>query len=234
MVETTQDTLDAQMIFGTLPEWWSSEEKERVSSPHLASQQWNNALRRTGFNGLDVNVADCKDQKSHVNCVCMSTAVMSSPPTLNTQVAIVIGLSKSPDAWLKTLKQSLAEATGLMPEVTSIDEVKPADKIYLVLADIDEAIILSMEAVRFNTIRDFVGGSRALDCEAPERSLHSGLLRTLGDERRIHRYVTLDLDPNSLPGQQPAPLPYWMFSRPHSITMWIWAQSISSMPKEAR
>lgn len=39
MVETTQDTLDAQMIFGTLPEWGPSEEKERVSSPHLACQQ---------------------------------------------------------------------------------------------------------------------------------------------------------------------------------------------------
>jgi hypothetical protein len=184
MVETTQDTLDAQMIFGTLPEWWSSEEKERVSSPHLASQQWNNALRRTGFNGLDVNVADCKDQKSHVNCVCMSTAVMLSPPTLNTQVAIVIGLSKSPDAWLKTLKQSLAEATGLMPEVTSIDEVKPADKIYLVLADIDEAIILSMEAVRFNTIQDFVGGAKGVPCTRLRGTRKKSALRAPADTRR--------------------------------------------------
>ena len=39
MVETTQGTLDAQMIFGTLPECGPSEEKERVSSPHLACQQ---------------------------------------------------------------------------------------------------------------------------------------------------------------------------------------------------
>jgi len=39
MVETTQDTLDVQMIFGTLPECEPSEEKERVSSPHPACQQ---------------------------------------------------------------------------------------------------------------------------------------------------------------------------------------------------
>jgi len=109
---------------------------------------------------------------------------------------------------LKILKQSLAEATGLMPEVTSIDEMKPTDKVYLVLADIDEACLMNMEALRFNTIRILASGvkgvlrvsrGRAFDCEAPERSLHSRLLRTLRDESRIHRYVTLDLDPKSPP-----------------------------------
>ncbi len=95
-----------------------------------------------------------------------------------------------------------------MPEVTSIDEMKPADKVYLVLADIDEACLMNMETPRFNTIRDFASGvkgvlrvsrRRAFDCEAPERSLHFRLLRTLRDESRIHRYVTLGLDPKSPP-----------------------------------
>lgn len=208
MVETTQDTIDAQTVFGTLLEWWNSEEKERAFSPHLSNQQWNDALKRTGFSGLDANVCDRQDLENHAMSVFMSTAVIPAPPTFNTPVDIVLGLSEPPNAWLETLKESIATATGLMPEVNSIDKVKLADKVYLVLADIDEAIFMNMDQARYNIIREFISRAKgvfwisrggAVSCQVPERSLHSGLLRTLRHESRIHRYTTLDLDPNSPP-----------------------------------
>lgn len=209
IVETTQPTLDAELTFRTLPEWYSSDEKERALSPYLPSAAWGDALKRTGFSGLDVDVRDCEDQDLYATNLLMSTAVNPAPPTFDTKVILVVGHSTPQAAWLDELKNAIAAATGSVPEVANIDEVKDYDdKVCLVLADIDEAILMNVKKATFDSIRNFVIGARgimwvsrggALESEVPERSLHSGLLRTLRDEERVHRYVTLDLDPNEGP-----------------------------------
>ncbi|KAK1621871.1 hypothetical protein BDP81DRAFT_411731 [Colletotrichum phormii] len=57
MIETTQDRLDIQLIFGTVPGWWLSEEPERNMSPNVSLQVWDRALKETGFSGIDSHIA---------------------------------------------------------------------------------------------------------------------------------------------------------------------------------
>lgn len=76
LVELTQLTAWANMIFGTLPEWWSFEDSHlRQDSPLLSPKKWDELLRMTGFGGLDV--LSPKSNKSGMGMVSMmvSTAV---------------------------------------------------------------------------------------------------------------------------------------------------------------
>ena len=218
MVETTQEALYMRMIFGTLPEWWSSKcepvengvltGKERHNSPILLSHPWEYALKRAGFNGLDVDAHDCEDQEVYTTSVLMSTAVASTPP-FHTDVVLVYGQRSPPAAWLHELENSLAAVTSSMPQAVSLDRVDSMDdKICIFLADVDELALLNLDPTKFNAIRKsttsakgvlWISRGGAIECETPGRSLHSGLLRTLRNENRGRRYVTLDLDPKSPP-----------------------------------
>ncbi|KAL8718898.1 MAG: hypothetical protein Q9225_004023 [Loekoesia sp. 1 TL-2023] len=154
------------------------------------------AFERTGSSGLDADVLDRQDLDNHAISVFMSTAAIWAPPTFNGPVVIVLGLSKPPDTLLKTLKKSSAKATGLMPEVKSVDEVKPADKVYLVLADIDEAFLMDTEAARYNTIQGFISGAKLHVCVKARVSRP-----TLGQEA----WVKLPLCSQNISAQRSSP-----------------------------
>lgn len=219
MVETTQEALHMQMVFGTLPEWWSSKcepvengvltKKERHNSPSSSIHSWEYTLKQAGFSGLDVDGHDCEDREIYTTSVLMSTAVAPVPPTYYKDVVLVCGQRSPPTAWLHGLENSLAAVTSLMPQVVGLDRVDTLDdRVCIFLADVDEIALLNLDSARFNAIKNVITSARgvlwvsrggAIECETPGRSLHSGLLRTLRWENRGRRYVTLDLDPKSPP-----------------------------------
>ncbi|KAL8787706.1 MAG: hypothetical protein Q9195_007662 [Heterodermia aff. obscurata] len=202
LVETTNDALDTQLIFGTLPGWWMSEEKERKNSPSLTVDMWSGILQSTGFSGLDLAVQDCEDP-GYVMSVMMST---SQPPNLPcVQESVVISYDSNfrpPAPWLDALKNALRNVIGSVPEVEPLESVDTQDKIFIFIDNPRQSILARPTSFQFNSLRVCLLGSRGVlwissqgagNCENPEAALGTGFLRTLRGENTTKRYISLDI-----------------------------------------
>jgi acyl transferase domain-containing protein/NADPH:quinone reductase-like Zn-dependent oxidoreductase/2-polyprenyl-3-methyl-5-hydroxy-6-metoxy-1,4-benzoquinol methylase len=204
MVETTRDTLDGHLVFGTLPGWWLSEEPERKYSPNMSLQQWKPFLADAGFTGIDYNVWDCENVEHQMMSVIMSTAIPKESPLYDTQVALVYDTPEPPWDWLRGLAQKVKDVTGSAPEVMELSGGNFRDKHCIFLSGLD-GIAMKHHEYDFDSIKTLATKSKgllwvttgsAIDCEFPKNALHKGLLRTCRVEDKSRRFGSLDLDPS--------------------------------------
>ncbi|KAK4983979.1 putative secondary metabolism biosynthetic enzyme [Elasticomyces elasticus] len=205
VVETTQDAVDVQLVFGTLPGWWLSE-RERKYSPNLPLGLWEAILTRTGFTGLDVDVRDCEDDENYAMSVIMSTAKLDAPPKFHPETVLVYADKPPPMSRIDELKASIAILTSSTPIVQSLDHLDVEGKICIFLSEIEEPLLSRVDPTRFKAIQTLLNESKgvlwvtcgaAIDCENPETALHTGLLRTRRLEDIGKRYIALDVDPRN-------------------------------------
>ncbi|KAL9123055.1 MAG: hypothetical protein Q9187_000382 [Circinaria calcarea] len=207
MVETTQDAIDVQLVFGTLSGWWLSEEEERKHSPNLSVDSWERLLKQTGFSGLDVEVRDSEDDENYAMSVIMSTATAEASSYYQHETAIVHASFQPPEPWLNTLKELISAVTFTETVIGSLGNIDVDGKVCIFI-DTDDAVLSRMDASCFAAIKNILNGARgvlwvsrggAIDCERPEHGLCTGLLRTLRLEDSSKRFVALDLDPRNGP-----------------------------------
>lgn len=210
LVETTQDQLDLQFIFGLLPGWWLSEEPERKSSPSLSVPFWDQVLKRAGFTGIDIEIPDSESDMYSIS-IMMSTAAMPQSPKLSSQdIMIVTSGNAYPVKWMESLRRSIS-AGGALPAVHSLESMATMatacrGKICVFVGELDQPILYNPKTPEFEAIKALAinckgllwvtrGGS--VDCEDPKVSLAPGFVRSLRNEYVGRRYLTLDLDPNA-------------------------------------
>ncbi|RDW76674.1 type I polyketide synthase [Aspergillus mulundensis] len=218
LMETTQDQIDLQFIFGLLPGWWLSEEPERHSSPSLSIGMWDRVLKGAGFTGVeidlrDVNVGTESDLYGISNIMSTAVDVSSSPKVGASKVVIVTSDKASPKGeWLKGLQEAIAQAAGenALPEVVSLGSpFVTADtfksKLAVFIGELDAPVLASLDATDLEGIKTMAlackgllwltrGG--AVECTEPESALASGFVRVLRTEYLGRRFLTLDLDPS--------------------------------------
>ncbi|KAI3338274.1 putative polyketide synthase [Ustulina deusta] len=203
LVETTRDTPDVQLVFGSVPGWWLSEEPERKLSPNMSLDTWDRHLRQTGFTGIDINVWDCEDQEHQaVSCI-VSTAKSNQKPEFERSVTIVYADDPPPSDWTLSLMEKIVRETGSTPVLADLATYDGVGKICIFLSGL-QGTIQRYDEGNFASIKRLVTGSKgilwvstgsAIDCEVPENAMHLGLLRTARLEDQSKRYVSLDLDP---------------------------------------
>lgn len=116
LVENTQDTLDLQLIFGTLPGWWLSEEPERKMSPSAPLKVWDEVLKDTGFTGIDFEIGDCEDAEHQSTSVIVATA--KSQANYPSSISIICSQESPPcRTWLDNLSKEIQAETGIFPDV---------------------------------------------------------------------------------------------------------------------
>ncbi|RMZ82271.1 hypothetical protein DV738_g1896, partial [Chaetothyriales sp. CBS 135597] len=212
LMETTQDAVDLQFIFGLLPGWWLSEEPERVSSPSLTVPFWDQILRGAGFSGIDLEIRDCESDDMYSISNIMSTVPLPQKPQLAPEdtVVVVSSSGKAPPADVVDALQKHLQlyTSGPVPNVAAIEATAQADaysdKICVFVGELDRPILHSLEQAELEAIKAMATNSRgllwvtrggAVDCEDPELSMSSGLLRALRNEYVGRRFISLDLDP---------------------------------------
>ncbi|KAL2807721.1 hypothetical protein BJX63DRAFT_61499 [Aspergillus granulosus] len=203
MVETTQDAIDVQLVFGTLPGWWLSKEPERKYSPNMPLEMWEGILARTGFSGVDIAIRDCEDERNYAMSVIMATALSGQETDYPSRVTIAHAAAANGD-WLQGLQTAIKEKTGVEPEIESIETFNPAGKVVLFVSEIEGPFLDGMDTTAFEAVKGILNESKgilwltrgaALDCPHPELAVHTGLLRTRRLEDSSKRYIALDLDP---------------------------------------
>lgn len=203
MVEITQDSPEIQLIFGTLPSWWSGEEPSRSTSPNISVKSWDKALRKTGFTGVDFEIGDCEQQQFQSSRVILSSA--ATPLALSSPVTIVY-TDSVPSAWNAQLIDAIQERAGVLVTTESWDELVPRDKIYIFTGDMTGPFINDLDEASFQKLQQLLVQSAGLlwlscggfvDSQSPLHGLTQGLLRTLRQEDVSRRYIHLDFEQSS-------------------------------------
>ncbi|KAK0621803.1 hypothetical protein B0T17DRAFT_493633 [Bombardia bombarda] len=204
IMETTQDQMDLQFVFGFLQGWWLSEEEERKFSPSLTVPMWDRVLHQTGFKGVEAEVRDCEDDELYSFSVISSTATASAPK-FDFDISFVTASADTSIFWLDRLRVSIGLLTCSVPTVQSLESSTPDDsKVCIFIDDPEKPILAHANAVQFESLKEICTKSKGLlwltrggadECEEPHASLAAGFLRSLRQEYGGKRLATLDLDP---------------------------------------
>ena len=90
LIEVTQPSLFAGLIFGTLPGWWlGAADDGRVDSPLLSVEQWDATLNANGFSGIDLWLPDYRVDEGQQYSAMVSTAVGESRQSQLPRIEIV-------------------------------------------------------------------------------------------------------------------------------------------------
>lgn len=207
LIENTQDTLDLQLIFGTLPGWWLSEETERKMSPNVPLKDWADVLNDTGFSGIDFEIGDCEEAERQSTSIIVSTAkAQADYPS----VSIVCRQESPPrQAWLDNLSKELQAESGVAPIVETLDfDIQNADeKVYIFTPEMTAPFLNDMDSNSFEKLKVLLTTSRGvlwltsssiIDSKNPIFAQAQGLLRTAKQEDVNKRFVQLDFETTSV------------------------------------
>ncbi|GAB1214119.1 hypothetical protein ATERTT37_003279 [Aspergillus terreus] len=217
LMETTQDQIDLQFIFGLLPGWWLSEEPERHSSPSLSIGMWDRVLKGAGFTGVEIDLRDVNvDAESDLYGISniLSTAASPSPELDSSRVVIVTSDKAPPQSgWLETLRKSIAQVAGnrVLPDVLALESpgltaATYTGKLCVFVGELDKPVLAGLDAADLQGLKTMALGCKgllwitrggAVECTDPESALASGFVRVLRTEYLGRRFLTLDLDPRT-------------------------------------
>lgn len=215
LVETTKDQVDVQFVFGLLPGWWLSEEKERHSSPSLSIPFWDQILQGAGFTGVDLELHDCESEDMYSMSTIMSTSLSTQLPSLPSGKDVVIVTSnRNPPRqdWLDSLLTCFRARApeGSLPAVHTLETASTgvyAGKICICIAEAaEQPLLYSLDLEEWEGTKAMATACKGLlwvtrggsdTCEKPEFGLAAGFLRTLRNEYVGRQLVALDLDPTT-------------------------------------
>ncbi|KAL9616277.1 MAG: hypothetical protein Q9160_008839 [Pyrenula sp. 1 TL-2023] len=209
LMETTQDCVDLQFIFGLLPGWWLSEEPERKSSPSLSVPMWQRVLTGAGFNGIDVELRDYEAPEDMYSISNMISSVPTRPLKLLEENVIIVTSNKSsaPTSWLESLRASIVNVVGgPLPTVQTLESaIQPYDnKFCIFVGEVDQPLLHDLDSMTLKGIKTMATQCRgllwvtrggAVECANPDMALVPGFLRVLRNEYIGRSFLTLDLDP---------------------------------------
>ncbi|KAJ9316634.1 hypothetical protein DTO271D3_3141 [Paecilomyces variotii] len=209
LIESTQDRLDTQMSFGTLPGWWLGEEPDRKMSPNAALDVWDRMLRETGFSGVDFEIPDYQEKEFQASSTILSTATSTTEEvSFMGPLSIVYPKDRPPQEWLSQFVDQIHALTKTTPSIESLDTDQPnhwRDKICIFTAEMNDPFVDGIDEAAFERLQNLLINSRGvlwlscgglIDATNPSFALSQGLLRTLRVEDRSKRYVHLDFERN--------------------------------------
>ena len=206
LIETTQDRLDMQLIFGTLPGWWLSEEPFRKHSPNASLKVWQDVLEATGFTGVDFDIGDCEQAKLQCSSVILTSATTN--PFCPSLISIVV-TSPHSQSWVTQLAETVEHQTSILPTIEAFDEVTSfQDKICIFTAEMKAPFVERMDRASFDRLQNLLVNCRGvlwlscgsiIDAKMPALAQTQGLLRTLRLEHLSSRYVQLDFEQSANP-----------------------------------
>ncbi|KAG9190441.1 hypothetical protein G6011_08529 [Alternaria panax] len=204
LLEGSQNSLDVQLIFGTVEKWWLSEEPERQTCPYVNLKVWDEALRASGFTGIEFEIGDCENPEVQFTSTILTHAG-SQDPVYPSSISIVVPSTSEPQAWLDQITSTVQHVTGLAPLTETFQEVEANDDRLLIMAlDQHAPFVDTMDGQAFEKLRCLLLRSKgilwlsfggAVDNEDPRFAQMAGLFRTLRREDPSTRYVRLACEP---------------------------------------
>jgi len=215
LVENTQNNDLVGIILGTLTGYWHGIPDGRTDSPFLRRDAWDVALRSSGFSGTDLVLSDYPEPHATTTVIVSTMVPPESPATVpgnalrNAKVQLLHGTVSAPRLILQ-LSEALERqgaAADVVPLRNASDFVSPDTR---VVAYLDKSnLLLDADESQLNNFKHIISNAGSLllltsgniaKGTNPDASFVPGLLRTLRTENPGRRYLSIDVDADSLQG----------------------------------
>lgn len=209
---TSTDLLFSGMTVGTLPGWWVGADTGRPWGPLLTLDQWDAALKTTGFSGIDTTTPDISASlpmnvfvgqavDEQVKLLRQPLSVQELPPGVrNEQLALIGGRTRAVQqlcSQLRVLLSAIFHNVGLFATVegfASSDFARSQASVGAVavicLTDLDQAFLETMTRSSFDGLKALLGAAGTLmwvtqDARdgKPYSYMMTGILRTVRTEQ---------------------------------------------------
>ena len=196
--------------FGLLKGWWMATNQDRPWSPCLTETAWNDALRQTGFSGIDVLLPDHHIQDFHESSAMMTTAVgpvQSDDPLSGTTTTIVVAGDLLPQRRLgQQLQHQLTSLHRSSCELVSLEQAALAPNVnntsHIFLLEVDDVFLSHIKENEYAWLKSIVCSSSCIiwvsrdqgsTVPRPELDMITGFARSIRSEYSFLKFVTLAL-----------------------------------------
>ncbi|PYH89871.1 hypothetical protein BO71DRAFT_434373 [Aspergillus ellipticus CBS 707.79] len=151
------------MIVGSLEGWWVGEADGRKWGPVLTESDWNDALIRAGFSGVNVCLPDWTDPRDHFLSVLVSSA--TPPEAEHVPSEVVIIEPETPTEELKRFSGKLRESicghgaevsVATLKEVALLDDIKSKSCLTLLECDPEQPLLSDVSPEDWNTLKTVI------------------------------------------------------------------------------
>jgi NADPH:quinone reductase-like Zn-dependent oxidoreductase/SAM-dependent methyltransferase len=200
---TNPTSLNVNLVFGTLPGWWLSQEPHRDFGPLMTKERWGDHLRSTGFSGLDAIFPDFPDPADQFGSILVSTAVgpVEEPPELEPAFIVKLGDSFSQLDVAAQMCGTLAlQAPCEIVDLSRIRDTGLQKSTYIVLAGLDFPILRQPSSEMLASLKHIIARSNRLlwlsqDGSAnPDHELQAGFARVIRAEHPHLQFITVSFD----------------------------------------
>ncbi|KAI0486768.1 polyketide synthase [Xylaria cf. heliscus] len=200
---TNPTALNVNLVFGTLPGWWLSQEPNRAFGPLMTTESWGNYLQLTGFSGIDAVFPDFPDPADQFGSILVSTAVgpVEEPPKL---APIFIIKSDSSHYQSEVAAEMCFTIGREMPcevvDLTRIRDKELQDCTCIMLTDLEAPILRHSSAEVLDSLRHIIARSNRLlwlsrdGSLNPDYDLLAGFARVIRAEHPGLNFITISFD----------------------------------------
>lgn len=203
LAEGTVNTLYMSLIYGTLPGWWLGEDDGRKGGPLLSTSRWHEALRRTGFSGVDIEFHSPPAPSS----LLVSTKLKTTPNLVlreKVPLCIIVNSPPAPESPALSLQKLLSTSIQDVSVVTweALSTSLITETYCLSLLELEKPFLWDIQEEDFQKLKELLYRSAAVcwmtsgaSVNSPnlESSLMTGLARTLINESDVD-IMLIDLD----------------------------------------
>ena len=201
------ETARISFIFGILPGWWLSEEKERQSCPLLDASGWHRTLLKNGFSGVDVDFPDQEDQSRLTFSGFVSTAVQPQATASETLGTFVVAAKGSPSQQnvAQDIQEALSTATHQV-RILTLDELSAhdlGDAHCISLLELGHSFFENIGEKNWDSFKRVVASVESIlwvtqscssSCPQASQALITGLGRAIKSEYQDAQFLELALD----------------------------------------
>ena len=205
------DTARVSFVFGLLPGWWLSEEKEREWCPLLDSDGWHGILLESGFSGVEIKLPDQKDNARLTFSGFISTAI-EPQETMAEKLKIVL-VADERSLFQQKVAQGTHKALSTdrhVVRIIALDQFFTLDfrgHHVISLLETDSSFFGSIEEDHWLSFKRtlinaesiiWITKSHHMSGPKPELALVKGLGRAIRSEKLDARFIELALESEEL------------------------------------
>ncbi|XP_044721361.1 KR domain-containing protein [Hirsutella rhossiliensis] len=193
--------------FGVLPGWWLSTEKHRSSGPLLTRSEWNEALLRAGFDGLEVSLPDNVEESHGLSLLVSRPARSPEDPSAEAEplTTLIVTETQYQEDMATLLQAQLTSQSNGVCVVTPSSQLATGESKYdqcICLMELGKPIMAHLTEAQFATLRHVMDAARQViwvtdNCgeaaENPEAAMIAGFAKTLMRERPSLNFAHLNV-----------------------------------------
>ncbi|KAF2463868.1 ketoacyl-synt-domain-containing protein [Lindgomyces ingoldianus] len=193
-------------VSGVLAGWWRSSVSHNALSPLYTRDEWNDALIRTGFTGLEVFLSDESNDTHHVFSFIASKACNIEKRASDLPPVIVVAGETSLQQRISAHVQSSLLEYGFMDcritDFNSLSDLNLSGFACISLLEFERSFLTGMSEQSYTTLRRLFGTANHLiwvtggggeQASRPEADVISGLGKTTSIERPELKFCHLDV-----------------------------------------